>query len=62
MAWLLVVALPCGGCASVASLADTLHARGITSCLAWTGSYAGVGVHGVTATGGATIEQCLPLR
>lgn len=62
MAWILVALLLLGGCADVARLAEILDARDITSCLVWTGSYAGVGVHGITATGGATIEQCLPLR
>ena len=63
MTRLAVLALLClalgGGCADVASLGKTFNDRRVTSCIWFSGSYGPfVGIHGVTATGGATIDQC----
>lgn len=59
----LLLALLLGGCANVASLAQTLNDRGVQSCVFYSGSYGPfVGVHGMTATGGVPIEQCRELR
>ena len=47
------------GCVSVASLADTLNERHVTSCVRGNGSYGlFFGVSILMATGGATIEEC----
>jgi len=52
-----------GGCVSVEHLADTMNNRNISSCITFSGAYGVfVGIHGVTATGGATIAECLALR
>ena len=59
---LLIVLFWLHGCASVDHLADTLDKRQIQSCILFTGTYTGVGVHGLVATGGATILDCLELR
>lgn len=53
----------CSGCAGVASLASDLNARQVQSCLYFSGSYPPfIGVHGITATGGASLDQCQSLR
>lgn len=50
-------------CTSVASLAETLDKRHVQSCVWAMGSYGPfVGVHLVSATGGATIAECLAFR
>ena len=52
------------GCASLASLADTMNERKISSCIRWSGFVGGpltgaqVQVQGITATGGATLRTC----
>lgn len=62
-----VVALGLGlgssGCTGLASLADTLNTRQVTSCL-WYQGAAGPYAHvtGVTATGGAKLELCVETR
>jgi len=51
------------GCASVESLSQTLTERQVRSCISFAGSYSVfVGVHGLIATGGATIPECLEVR
>lgn len=48
------------GCADVARLAQTLDARGVQSCLFYSGSYGPfLGIHGITATGGASLTECM---
>ena len=51
------------GCASIDNLADTLNKRSVQSCISFAGTYGlWVGVHGVIATGGANMEDCVALR
>ena len=54
------------GCTGFASLAETLNARNVQSCIRWQGFAGGgwpgvpqVQVNGVTATGGVTLAMCL---
>jgi hypothetical protein len=50
----------CAGCTDVASLAATMNDRQIQSCLYLMGSYGPfVGVRVVSATGGASLKECL---
>lgn len=51
------------GCNGIASLADTLNTRQMTSCL-WYQGAAGpyAQVTGVTATGGASLETCVEAK
>jgi len=63
LALLLLLVVLLGGCADVASLAETMNRRQISSCLWATGAYGPfVGVAALVATGGATMEQCRTLR
>lgn len=65
VAWIICGVL-CGGlsgCAGVASLADSLNARQVTSCVWAQGSYGPfMGLRVVTATGGADLKTCLEER
>lgn len=54
MPLLLLLALLCGGCTG--QLVAVLEQRQIASCIWWAGPLHG---RGVTATGGATLAQCL---
>ena len=54
------------GCASIASLAATMNERQIQSCLKYQGIVGGgmgatanVQLNGVTATGGASLQDCM---
>lgn len=61
MRTLLALALLLSGCTTqrIDHLAAALNERNVQSCIVITGSYAMfVGIHLVTATGGATLEQC----
>lgn len=59
----LAVALLFTGCTSVERLAEVLDARNVTSCITATGMYAPfVVVRVLTATGGATVQDCAELR
>ena len=55
--------LLCCGCTGLASLANTLNERQITSCL-WYQGAAGpyAQVTGVTATGGAKLDLCVETK
>ena len=62
---MLIVALFLSGCAGLSSLADTMNARQIQSCIRWQGFAGGgwpgvpqVQVYGMTATGGVSLAQC----
>lgn len=57
------VLLALTGCMNMTSLMQALQERQVTSCLYYQGM-AGIygSVRGVTATGGATLEQCERLR
>lgn len=59
--WLLLLGVAlCGGCTGVASLAETLNAREVMSCVYATGAvgpYAHARI--VSATGGASLDMCL---
>ena len=62
----LVLCAELSGCSGFASMAETLHARQVKSCLYYEGfaggSWPGVPqmrVRGVTATGGVEFETCL---
>ena len=62
----LTILLTLNGCAGFASLAETLNARNVQSCIRWQGFAGGgwpgvpqVQVHGITATGGAKLETCV---
>lgn len=64
----LALALSLSGCQSYLSLIDGLNQRQVQSCLNYNGAIslgAGVGgsgaLHGITATGGATLEDCIKL-
>jgi hypothetical protein len=51
------------GCADMRSLIEDLNTRQVTSCIWAAGSYGPfMGVQLLTATGGATLEQCRTLR
>lgn len=60
----LFVLLMLTGCTSLASLAETMNERKISSCIKWQGFVGGpmvgaqVQVQGITATGGATLRMC----
>ena len=62
--FLLCVCLICGGCQSLASLAESLNARQVQSCLYYSGFAGGaltgaqVQIRGITATGGVKFEVC----
>lgn len=65
----LILAVCLSGCQSYLSLIDGLNERGVESCLDYNGS-ARVGsflaggsgaLHGITVTGGATLEDCVNL-
>jgi hypothetical protein len=60
---LVTLGLVLGGCTQQVSLPEMLNLREVTSCLYYEG-YGGpyVALHGITATGGATIEQCQRIR
>jgi hypothetical protein len=59
----LLLALTLGGCSGLGQLAEVLNARDVTSCIVWEGhASAYVHVKGITATGGATLDQCQTLR
>lgn len=63
MTSLLLLCLCLAGCANVASLAQTMNERQVTACHFYSGAYGlFVGVHGIIATGGATLDQCQALR
>jgi hypothetical protein len=51
------------GCVNVDKFAQSLNDRHVSSCITFTGLVGfSMGVHGVTATGGATILDCLEMR
>ena len=61
----LTMLMALNGCAGLSSLADTMNARQIQSCIRWQGFAGGgwpgvpqVQVYGVTATGGVRLETC----
>lgn len=63
MALPLLLALLLGGCADVASLAQSMNDRGIAACHFYSGGYGlFIGVHGIIATGGTTLDECQALR
>ena len=64
-----LVSVLLAGCTSFVSLAETLNARHLASCLKWQGSVsigAGIGgagaVQAVTTTGGMTMDDCLKAK
>jgi hypothetical protein len=64
-----LLTLVLGGCSSYLSLIDGLNKRQVQSCLEYNGAtnlgsgfFSGSGgLHGVTATGGASLEMCTEL-
>lgn len=63
--WVFLVLCVCvSGCTSLASLAATMNARHIASCIQWQGfvgsplTGAQVQVRGLTVTDGATMAMC----
>jgi hypothetical protein len=55
--------LACTGCAGVASLAADLETRHVQSCIYTSGAYGLFASASIlTATGGATLEECQRLR
>jgi hypothetical protein len=59
----LLLALTLSGCSGLGQLGELLNARDVTSCVFWQGNASAyLSVRGVTATGGATLDQCQTLR
>ena len=62
----LVAAMALSGCSGFASLAETLNARNVQSCIRWQGIIGGgwpgvpqIQAQGVTATGGIDLTHCV---
>ena len=63
---MLSIGVSASGCSGLASLADSMNARQIQSCIRWQGIIGGgwpgvpqIQAQGVTATGGMDLMQCV---